>query len=768
MTVAPIADASEPQTAMRRADGPAKVRGRAQYSADYAEVGMLHGAVLRSPVPAGRITRLDVGAAESAEGVVAVCTAADQPATRAGWVLQDQTTLAIDEVRYEGEPIAVVVAATRAQAITARDEIVLEIEEFEPLDLQRSAQDGARVIHPDWADYVPSMGEYPREGNLAAIMTSEPDGVDEAFAAAARIVESTYTADRQYQAYLEPKAATVSHDDGKFVVHTAVQYPFNVRDRVAQLMGVRLTDVRVIGETIGGGFGAKLDAAVEPLAALAAKVTGRTVSIRNSRQEDLLTCPCRENAVVTMRTALDENGAMIARDVVVDMDNGAYSGEMPWLASLPLHIASATYRVEGPTRVIARLWYTNTAPTGAFRGVGGAYLYSALEQHTDAIANELGEDRRAFRVDRLIDDGTPSLSGQVLEDAGILRVAFDELEQVAPWDELLADVGPNQGIGLAAGVWMTNPMPGQATVRVNEDGTVQVITAATENGSGAVALGITRIVAEELGVDPADVSVTMPDTAVSGYDAGSQGSRTTHVVGRAALDAARDAKAQLLEAAAELLEAGPGDLVVANGVISVAGTPTVSVPVAEAAAAALWSTGPISASGSYATPPIPYNDACGVGVMFTAMATPTYHVHLAVVEVDPVSGRVDVVRYIVIQEVGKTIDEVGLRGQIQGAVTQGIGYALTENLRIGDDCRYLERSLEAYRLPLAVDTPTVEYRLLEHPDEAGPFGAKGAAEPPLVFVAGAISNAVAHALGRPINHLPITPEAVMDVLDGSA
>ena len=751
---------------MSRADGPSKVQGRSIYGVDYAEVGMLFGAVLRSPVPAGRIVKLDTGAAEALPGVHLVCSARDQPDTFAGWVLRDQRLFATDEVRYEGEPIAVVVADDLAAAHAGVRAIGLEIDEYDGVDLAAASGGEARSIHPGWESYQPSGGvDYPRDGKLASEMRADPEGVDEAFASAARIVEDRFGTTRQYQAYLEPKAALATYADGRYTIHASVQFPYNVRDRVAQLMGVRVSDVRVVGHTIGGGFGAKLDAALEPLAAFAAKLTGRPVKITNTRAEDLLTCPSRENAVVAMRTALDASGTMIAREVIVDMDNGAFSTEMPWLASLPLHIGAAVYNVEGPVRVISRLWYTNTAPTGAFRGVGGTYLYHALERHTDSIANAIGVDRRTFRTDRLIGDGARTRSGQVLEEAGILAEAYEELERIAPWKDVQAGLEPWQGVGLASGVWMTNPMPGQATVKITEDGTAQVITGATENGSGAVSMGVTQIVAAELGIGPDLVSVSMPDTDVQGYDAGSQGSRTTHIVGRAARDAAAQARAQLLSSAADMLEASVGDLEIVEGTISVVGTPTRSVSVSEAATAALWTTGQIAATSSYTTPPIPYDAACGSGVMFTAMATPTYHVHMAIVEVDPVTGCVRVVRYVVVQEVGRAINPAGIRGQIQGGVTQGIGLALYESLRIGDDCRYVERSLEAYRLPLAVDIPDVEFSLLEHPAAEGPFGARGVAEPPAVFVAAAIGNAVSHAVGRPMNQIPVTPEDVLDAIE---
>jgi len=751
-----------------RSDAGIKVRGQAVYGVDYQEMGMLHGVLLRSPVAAGRIKKLDTSPALAIAGVHAVVSAKDQPDSAAGWVLRDQRLFASDELRYEGEPIAIVVADDRNTALKAMRAIVLEIEDWVGVDLITASTTDARLIHQDWRSYVPTGGpgaDYPRNGNLACETKSNSQGVDEAFARAANIVEDCFVANRQYQAYLEPKAALATYVDGRFTIYTASQHPYNVRERVAQFLGVRISAIRIIGKTIGGGFGGKLDASLEPYAAIAAKFTGRPVKIRNTRTEDMLTCPSRENAVITMRTALSATGEMIARDVVVDMDNGAYSAEMPWLTSLPLHICGAIYELDGPTRVTSRLWYTNTAPTGAFRGVGGTYLYMALERHTDNLANTLGVDRRDFRLQHLISDGSVSLVGQSLPDAGILRKGYEELEKIAPWKEVIAGLKPWQGVGLASGVWLTNPMPGQATVKMNEDGTVNVITGATENGSGAVTMGVTQIVAHELGVDVGDVVVSMPDTDMSGYDAGSQGSRTTHIIGRAALDATKEVKRQLLEMASKLMEVDVADLTIADGRVTVVGTPSVSMAISEVATSALWTVGPVVATSSYTTPPIAFDPGCASGLLFPTLPTPTYHVHLAIVEVDPVTGCVKVIRYVVVQEVGRAINPVGIRGQIQGAVTQGIGLTLYESLRIGKDCRYVERSLEAYRLPLAVDIPTVEIVTMEHPDDSGPFGAKGVAEPAVVFVPAAISNAISHAIGRQVSTIPFTPEDVLALLE---
>ncbi|MBV9092322.1 MAG: molybdopterin-dependent oxidoreductase, partial [Streptosporangiaceae bacterium] len=601
-------------------------------------------------------------------------------------------------------------------------------------------------------------------GNIAAESVSDPPGVEEGFQRAHLIVEDEFVANRQYQAYIEPKSAVGIFRSGRYTVHTAHQYPFNVRDRVSQFLAVRPSNVRVIGHTIGGGFGAKLDASLEPYAALLSKAAGGVaVKLVNTRYEDMLTCPCRENAVTRIRSALDAEGNIIARELEVTADNGAHSGEMPWLASIALHCARGVYRA-GPTRVTARLVYTNTAPTGAFRGVNGTYLYHAVERHMDHIAAEIGADRREFRIRHLFRDGEELLNGQVLHDAGILREAFDKLEEAAPWAELNTGKGPWRGTGIGAAWWVTNPMPGTATVKLNEDGTVGVITAATENGSGAVAMGVTQVVAERLGIRPQDVFVTMPDTDVAGFDAGSQGSRTTRIVGKASQIACDEVTEKIKKFASGLLEAAAEDLEVAEGSVRVRGAPDTGMPLASVAVAATNAVGPIQGTGSFVTPFPDFNPGCATGLMFPSFPTPTYHVHLAEVQVDPATGNVRVLRYLVAQEVGRVISPDGTYGQVSGGVTQGIGYALHESLRIGGDGRYRERTLEHYRLPLAVDIPRVEFFPLEHPDAEGPYGAKGVAESPVLLPAAVIANAVSDAIGKPLNDIPITPEAVLSAI----
>jgi CO/xanthine dehydrogenase Mo-binding subunit len=752
-----------------RSDGVAKVTGAADYGVDVVLPGMVHAGLWRSPVPAGHVRAIDTTEAERVPGVLAIVTAAEAPAHPTGPAIWDQPLFASDAIRYVGEPVAAVVAETEDAVTDALGRLRVSIAEDQAVtDPEAALAPDAPIIHPGLQTYrTAGNAQWPRYANVVCEMSSDSGGVDEAFASAAFVVEDEYRADRQYQAYLEPRGAVAEYQAGRYTIHVAHQYPFAIRDRVAAALGVYSSAVRVVGHHIGGGFGAKLDTGPEPYAALLARHTGRPVRMVNSRSEDLITAPCRENAIVRIRSAVGADGQIVARDMDVILDSGAYAIDAPYLASIPLFTAGSPYRV-GPARVRARAVYTNTAPTGAFRGVSGTYLVFATERHMDHIAEMTGIDRRELRLRNLMQDGDKLLNEQVLGDAGILSEAFDSAEAAMPWHTL--GQAEHTGVGVAACVWLTNPLPGSAVLKLNEDGTLGLVTGATENGSGAVAMGLRQIAAEELALDTSKVVVTMPDTDVNGYDAGSQGSRTTRVVGRAVRAAGEQVRSRVLRTAAELLEASETDLELAEGAVGVKGDPASAISLAEIARAASAAGGPITGAGSYTTPLPAYNPTCASGFLFPAFTTPTYHVHIAEVAVDPVTGNVTVLRYLVVQEVGRVINPVGVAGQIQGGVTQGLGYALWEWLQL-DAGSYRQRTFEAYGLPLAVDVPEVQIITLEHDEPEAPHGAKGVAEPPVVPVAAAIGNAVADAIGkiapgagRHITQIPITPEAVLRAL----
>jgi len=745
-----------------RSDGEVKVRGTADYGVDVVLPGMVHAGLWRSPVPAGQVVTIDSAEAERVPGVLAVVSAAQAPDHPTGLVLWDQPLFASERIRYAGEPVAAVVGETISAVREGLRRLRIEITELPAVTETESAlEPGAVLVHPELVSYRTADGaDWPRYDNVVCDMISDPGGVEDIFATAKFVVEDEYRADRQYQAYLEPKGAVAEYQHGRYIIHVSHQFPFSVRGRVAQALGVDESAIRVVGHHIGGGFGAKLDTGPEPYAALLARRVGRPVRLVNTRPEDLITAPCRENAIVRIRSAVSGDGEILARDMDVIFDSGAYAIDAPFLASIPMFTAGSPYRV-GRGRVRCRAVYTNTAPTGAFRGVSGTYLVFAVERHMDHIARVTGRDRRELRVQNLLRGGDKLLNGQVLADAGILAEAFAEAERVAPWATL--GQGEDRGVGMAACVWLTNPLPGSAVLNLNEDGTLALVTGATENGSGAVTMGLRQIAAEELALDPSRVVVAMPDTDLNGYDAGSQGSRTTRVVGRAVRAAGEQVRQQVLGTAADLLEASLADLEVADGSVGVRGDPAGRVSLAVIARTAAARGRPITGSGSYTTPLPAYDKSCATGFLFPVFPTPTYHVHVAEVAIDRVTGNVRILRYIVVQEVGRVINPVGIAGQVQGGVTQGLGYALWEWLQL-EGGTYRQQTLEAYGLPLAVDVPPVELVTLEHQDLEGPFGAKGVAEPPVIPVAAAIGNAIADAAGPGIDRIPITPEAILRAL----
>ena len=750
-----------------RSDAWSKVNGETVYTYDYKEAGMLYGVLLRSPYAAGKLVQCDLTKARAMPGVRAAIAAPDVPRTLAGWSIRDTPLFARERVRYVGEPIAAVAADSLAKAFAAAEAIMLEIDSETPvLDLEAACQPEAPVLHPDWKDYIPAAGsDFPRKGNIAAECSADPGGIDEIFASAPYVIEDEFTSQRQYQAYLEPKSAIASYRDERYTVHTGHQFPFNVRDRIAQFLDVPTTNVRVIGHAIGGGFGGKLDYSVEPHAAALSKAAGgRTVKISNRRVEDLITANCRESTLVRMRSAVDAEGNILARDVEAYMDNGAYTGEMSYMASFPFHCGAINYRVD-KFRANGKLVYTNTPPTGAMRGVSGPAMYAALESHMDHIAAELNLDRRAYRLDHLFNNGDSLPNGQQLDNAELLQRGFEEIEKIVPWQGRPKVPETLKGRGISAAIWLVNSLPGSLSLKLEEDGTVSIITGANDNGSGALAAGIPQIVAETLGIRPEQVRVTDPDTDIAAWDGGSQGGRTTQVVGLAAIQGAKELRAKALQTAAQLLQVDAESLDIIDGGICVRGDTEMRMTLSEVAMAATFGGEPIQGNGGAALPAVPYNPGCANGLLFPFFTSPTYHVHYAEVEVNPITGNVTVTRYVVAQDVGRVINRACVAGQIQGAVAQSIGYTLYESMRFAEDGKIIEGNLQFYRLPLAVDIPKVEYTVMETDNEEGPFGAKGSGEAPVLLPPAVIACAVADAIGKPINKIPITPEDVLAALD---
>jgi CO/xanthine dehydrogenase Mo-binding subunit len=559
---------------------------------------------------------------------------------------------------------------------------------------------------------------------------------------------------------METRAAVAEFDgSGRLVVHSSTQHPFGVRQQLVDALGMAHGNIRVIAETVGGGFGSKLEASVEMYAALLARETGRPVRIVNTREEDLISGTPRHPILIALRSALDPAGAIQAREATIVMDAGAYAIGSPVLASVAAMLAPGPYRIPN-LKVEVLAVHTNNPPFGAYRGPSGPQIVYAVESHTDAIARELGIDPLELRLRHIFRDGDLGHSGQVLEHVGMAEALTGAAEAIG-WDTVETPSSPNlrRGKGLACAWWLTTPGSAGCSVQLNDDGTVVVHTGAAEIGTGAVMAGVAQIIAEELGVSAGAVRMIWGDTDATPMDAGAQGSRTVFNMGRAAQRAAQAARAELLRRAASILEAAEADLEVLDGRVSVRGVPDRSVTYADLMAGQMWASEPVIGKGTFLADPTPYDDTTLQGSLFPAFNAPSYHCHAAEVEVDMDTGLTRVVDFVVAQDVGFAINPTYVEGQMQGGAAQGIGYALTEELVI-EEGRIINPNLALYKLPTMQEAPRIRTEIVEFASEHGPYGAKGVGEPPVILPPGAIANAITNAIGLEIRTTPFTPERV--------
>ncbi|MCC6791008.1 MAG: xanthine dehydrogenase family protein molybdopterin-binding subunit [Thermomicrobiales bacterium] len=752
----------------RRLDAGDKLTGKARYATDLTLPGMLYGKIVRSDRPHARILSIDTSAAEALPGVEAVLHG-DVTGGRFGEVVKDQTPFALDRVRYIGDPIAAIAADTPETAELAARLIEVEYEDlpavFDPIE---ALQPDAPLVHEDIRSYAaPSV--LVRYGNVTAQVLLEKGDISAAFANAAHVFEDTYSAHSVHQMSMETRAAVAEVDSkGRLTVHSSTQGPFNVRHQLHEALDMPYGDLRVIAATVGGGFGAKLEAAVEMYAAMLARATGRPVKVANTRDEDLTFGNPRHPMIIHLRTAVAADGTILGREAKTIMDAGAYAGGSPLLAGVAAMLAPGPYRIPN-LKVEVLVVHTNKMAFGSYRGPSGPQTVFAVESHTDAIAKQLGMDALEFRFKNILDDGDTGHSGQPLSDVSLRETLLKAAEAIE-WGTANPPSAPGlkRGKGLSVAWWLTTAGAAGCSVQMNEDGTVVVHTGATEIGTGSVMAGIAQIVAGEMGIELDDVNMVWGDTATTPMDAGAQGSRTLFNMGQAAKRAAQGARAELMRRAADILEASEADLEVKNGRVSVKGVPDRGVTYADLSAGQMWASEPILANGAFLAETPVYDPATLKGSLFPAFNAPSFHCHAAEVELDPETGSTRIVDYVVAQDAGFAIAPTYVEGQMQGGAIQGVGYMLTEEVAI-EDGRMLNPNLALYKLPTTLESPNVRTIIVESASANGPYGAKGVGEPPVVVPPGAIANAVANAIGTPIRTTPLTPERVLRVIrDGES
>jgi CO/xanthine dehydrogenase Mo-binding subunit len=746
-------------------DARERVTADVEFTIDVKVPGMLHAALLRSTAAHARIARLDVSAARSAPGVHAVLSGEDIAARgdvrpRFGPVLRDQPILALGKVRFSGEPVVAVAAETRDAAFAAIDLIEIEYEELPGVfTLDDALALDAPLVHeeppasgPTFADVILHTGEGT---NLCNSFRLRRGDVERGFAEAAHVFEHVFTSPAVQHVPLEPHCCVADVRPGRIVVHAGTQIPYILRSQLAEIFGLPVSAVRVIVPLLGGAYGAKCYPNIEPMAACLSLVARRPVRLALTREEEFVTIT-KHGVRVQMRTGLREDGTIVAREVTAHFDTGAYADIGPRL------IKNGGYGTAGPTdiphvSIDSYAVYTNLPPAGAFRGYGISQAAWAYETQLDMIAHELGIDPLELRRRNLLETGQHFATGEEVHDAHFQELLTTVAERMG-WD---ADEPPVQegplvrAKGLSCVIKGTvTPSTSTAICKLNEDGSLHVLSSSVEMGQG-IQTALALMVAAELGIPLERITVVQVDTDVTPYDQQTSSSRSAQAMGSAVTWAVVEIKEELKRRAAELLEASPGDLVVADGAVGVTGSPASSLTYEEvmrrSRAGSLIGHGSFQSAGGL-------DPETGQGVA-------AVHWHQAAgaaeVEVDLETGRVRLLRYEGAVYSGRTVNPVQAELQTEGNVAFGVGQALYEEL-LYDEGQLQNGTLADYLIASFRDMPP---ELGVTVVEGGPDAeVHGIGETSLPAVMPAIGNAVFRACGVRITDLPITAEKVLRAL----
>jgi CO/xanthine dehydrogenase Mo-binding subunit len=730
---------------IRRVDGPAKVSGAAHYSGDVRLPGLVFGLALRSPVPHARITKLDVSAARSVPGVLAVLTAADLPVPLIGRAMRDLPVLAGERVRFMGEKIAVVAAETRDAAEEALQAITLEYEELPGVfDVEEALLPGAPVLHPDRDSYRNNYppGPLPAEPNLTSTVVVGKGDVEAGFARSAQVFEDVFRLPMQHLGFIEPHSCTVAIDpDGKVRVWSCSKQPFGVPRFMAQATGLPAEQFVTMPSYIGGDFGGKGYIVDEALAYFLAKATGRPVQMVMRQNEEFQAGIPRHAAVVWMKSGVDQDGRIIARDVRVLFNGGAYHGFRGGITMQGARRAAGPYRIPN-IRITTSCAYTNQLPCGSMRAPGQPQVTFACESHTDLVARRLGLDPVEFRRLNVVHEGDEDLDGKPWH--GSAGEVLERAVEVIGWGKKLPD---GRGWGIALGERGTGAGRAEVGVEIDTKGQVLVRTGTPEVGTGAHTI-LQEVVARTLAVAPSLVRVEQGDTASAPYDDGSGGSKVTNSTGGAALVAVQQLRQRLCSLAAEA-EGWREDSVDLEDGHFVSRDESARIPFAELAGRLAQLEG-----GSISEMVDRHAERGGS----TGYACQAFEV-----SVDRDTGQLTVERMVAVHDVGYSINPRGLTGQIEGGLMQGLGQAMMEDLRV-EDGRVQAVNFGDYKIPSLPDIPPLTIELIEKGDGPAPFGGKGVGEITAVPTAAALANAVEAAVGVRITELPVTAEKIYRAL----
>ncbi|MBL8357113.1 MAG: xanthine dehydrogenase family protein molybdopterin-binding subunit [Delftia acidovorans] len=753
-----------------------KLTGRARYIADLYRPGMLHGAIVQSPHAHARILGYDLAEALALPGVHAIVTGDDLGHDhRMGAFIKDEPAMAKGKVRYVGEIVAAVAADTEAIARQAARLVHVDYEELPAaLDPAQALAAGAPLVHEHSQTYE-AVFDTGTTGNLCSRTTLREGCVEDAWAQCEVIVEHSYQTQAQAHLSIEPCGALAEVDSaGRVTLWSANQSVFRVQANVCESLGLPMTRLRCQTPHIGAGFGNKMESHVQPaLVALALKAR-RTVKLVLSREEDFETVRARHPATIRMKTGALRDGTLVAREVELLMDGGAYGDDSPGVLGFALLMNCGPYNI-AHVHAYGRVAYTNKMRFGAYRGFGVPQITFASEQQLDEIAQQLGMDPLALRRHNMKRDGDAWFGGQAIFSNGLAQ-CLDRVEQASGWhsvraarsEDIAGDAGERRrGMGVAASAHISGLLASGAVVKMLEDGSVLLNTGAVDIGQGSNT-ALTQMCAQALKLPMDRVAIASPDTDGSPYNWGTTASRVTYVTGRSVVAASAEVEAQLKQHASEMLECAVQDLeLLPGGKVAVKGVSQRSVSFAAISGRAHWAAGgPIMGTHTWVfdQKTLDPKRAVVVGLPFPQIGIFSFGAMVVEVEVDMLTGKVRVPRAWSACDVGRAINPTMATGQIEGAFVQGMGYALTEEM-VWDGPRLANPSLMDYKIPTFAELPeTLQAFLIESNEPSGPFGAKSVGEIGINGVAAAIANGIADAVGVRLHQLPLTAERVLDAL----
>lgn len=751
-----------------RKDGIAKVTGTAKFGADIDLPGQLYGAVARSPYPHARILSVHTEKSRALPGVRTVIVGADYPVPY-GQFIADQPIIALDKVRYQGEPVAAVAADTEE---IAREAARLIEVEYEPLPVVNNLETSMKneiLIHEDWSKYACTSACFPVQGtNIGDQYHLKKGDPDKGFAEADEIVESEFSCGMLQHTTIETHTSTAIADpvSGDIQVYTPNQSPFGIRSLMATTFGVPLEKVRLTLTEIGGAFGGKYEAKCEPIAiALSLKAGGRPVKLTYGRDEEFAATVCRSPVHFTIRTGVKRDGTITAQKVNIEWDAGAYVTTNPRVDYNAGFAANGPYKIPN-AQVDSYVYMTNKTLGTAYRGFGVTEVATLHERQMDRIAARLGMDPLELRLKNVMQNEDIGITGEVMQTMAVkecLEAAADNIG----WKELplrwVDEEGNLCGKGIACFNKLTGtPSTTSVMVKMNENGSLYIMSASREMGQG-VTTALPQIAAETMAMDLDKIIMVPVDTAVTPYDKTTTSSRSTFHSGNAVLEACEDIKAQLCRLAALNFKVNASDVeYTKDGWIQCRTDPGKRIHISGVGKSGiLHEQLPVVALGKYGTsdifdpPPADGRQSKRPTVMWMHGA------QAAVVAVNPKTGRVKVKKVGAAHDVGKAINPVGCLQQIEGSIIMGMGHALMEEM-IYENGNLRNGNMVDYKVPTFMDSDVeMKITLVEqaHPD--GPYGVKGIGEPGLAPTAAAIVNAVCHACNTDFKSIPIKPEQIL-------